>query len=168
MFEKGDFMKRYIGQTGVVGIYGKATYLTGARCEVVRVFEGRHDCRVRLLVGVSGDSGELLYMKGSEFTLDAGEFLPISKRFQDAVVIVDPGACNPSGVSRALVEAIDECRNEELNPEKCPACRLICHQLYNILSCNEYDYGSGTEYGKDLAACREKKAEYEKLTSEVV
>lgn len=76
-------------------------------------------------------------------------------RFVDAENIVDPGASNPAGVARTLVEAIDQCRSEGKNPKDCPACGLIAHQLYNILGCTRYDYGELNEYGEELKKCRE-------------
>jgi hypothetical protein len=55
----------------------------------------------------------------------------MSKRHKDAIAI-QRGACNPSGVARSLVCAIDEARNEGLDTNGIrndPAVRLIVHQL---------------------------------------
>ena len=76
-------------------------------------------------------------------------------RFSNAVLIQDPGACNPSGVARALVEACDEARNENIRPEDDPACRLICHQLASLLNVDEINRDLDC-WGILMGACRER------------
>ena len=76
-------------------------------------------------------------------------------RFSNAVLIQDPGACNPSGVARALVEAIDEARRDDIRPEDDPACRLICHQLAFLLNTAEID-GDIDRYYHLMRECRER------------
>ena len=38
---------------------------------------------------------------------------PHGSRFRDALVIVDPGACNPSGIALSIAEACREIREHE-------------------------------------------------------
>ena len=38
---------------------------------------------------------------------------PHGSRFRDALVIVDPGACNPSGIAVSIAEACREIREHE-------------------------------------------------------
>jgi len=62
-------------------------------------------------------------------------------RFADAVFI-QAGACNPSGVARALVRAINACLDEKMDTNTVradPAVRLICHQLAFLLGVPEID-----------------------------
>ena len=69
-------------------------------------------------------------------------------RFQNAHEIQEHGACNPSGIARALVEAIDEARGEGVPAAKDPAVRLICHQLAFLLNID------GMNRGDDWTAAR--------------
>jgi hypothetical protein len=59
-------------------------------------------------------------------------------RFSDAVAI-QQGACNPHGVARSLLAALDECRAYGVQPETDDACRAICHQLTHILNVRAFD-----------------------------
>jgi hypothetical protein len=38
---------------------------------------------------------------------------PHGSRFRDALVIINPGACNPSGVARSIADACREMRDHE-------------------------------------------------------
>ena len=38
---------------------------------------------------------------------------PHGSRFRDALVIVNPGACNPSGIAHSIIEACREIRQHE-------------------------------------------------------
>lgn len=49
-------------------------------------------------------------------------------RFRDALTI-QMGACNPSGIARALVRACDEARSTGATPTNDPAIKLILHQM---------------------------------------
>jgi hypothetical protein len=63
----------------------------------------------------------------------------MSKRHDDALVI-QMGACNPSGIARALVEACDEARGEHVEQVAMdPAVRLIVHQLAHLCHLHEVD-----------------------------
>ena len=50
---------------------------------------------------------------------------PHGSRFRDALVIVDPGACNPSGVALSIAEACREMREHETrgHPARCARTR---------------------------------------------
>lgn len=78
----------------------------------------------------------------------------MGKRHQDAVGI-QQGACNPSGVARSLVAAIDEARAENPDTDSVradPAVRLICHQLAFLLKVDRVD----VDYSRLMAECEEK------------
>ena len=77
-------------------------------------------------------------------------------RFANALAIQE-GACNPSGITHALLSAIQDLHAIGADtPTICndPAVRLICHQLAWILNTREFDR-DGDAYGKALDACRE-------------
>ena len=78
-------------------------------------------------------------------------------RFSDALFIQE-GACNPSGITHALLSAIQELHAENADtPTICedPAVRLIAHQLAWILKLAEFDRDLDA-YGCALDTCREK------------
>ncbi len=75
----------------------------------------------------------------------------MNQRNADAVAI-QQGACNPSGIARALVKAIDEARAENVDVRSDPACRLITHQLAYIMGVQEIDSGALDVYGKLMKA----------------
>jgi len=54
-----------------------------------------------------------------------------TNRFKDALLI-QQGASNPSGVARALVQAIGSCHQDGTNPTEDPAVRLIVQQLGHL------------------------------------
>jgi hypothetical protein len=85
---------------------------------------------------------------------------PYGSRFRDALAIVDPGACNPSGIARSIVEACREIREHETvgTKETCqdPAIRLMVYQLASICGVAEYAL---ERYIADEAACKERLAE---------
>ena len=58
------------------------------------------------------------------------------KRF-DAARICQEGASNPRRIATSLVEAIDECRAEGVNPQFDAACFLILHQLCWVMRAGE-------------------------------
>jgi hypothetical protein len=85
---------------------------------------------------------------------------PHGSRFRDALAIVDPGACNPSGIALSIVEACREIREHETTgtKETCqdPAIRLMVYQLASICGVAEYAL---ERYIADEAACKERLAE---------
>lgn len=77
-------------------------------------------------------------------------------RFHDAHLIIQ-GACNPSGIARALVSALDEAALEDPSTsyrQKDPACRLITYQLAFLMGMeplgSPYERAS---YAEDMALC---------------
>ena len=79
-------------------------------------------------------------------------------RFRDAYLI-QQGACNPSGVARSLVSAIDEARAECADTDyvrRDPAVRLIAHQLAFLLGVAQYDNAVDGQslYSDHLNLCR--------------
>lgn len=55
------------------------------------------------------------------------------KRFENALLIWEGGACNARAVSVALTAAIDEVRAEQLDVRQDAACKLIADQLCQLL-----------------------------------
>src|SRR5262249_52399659 len=58
----------------------------------------------------------------------------LGSRFRDALVIVNPGACNPSGIAHSIIEARREIREYERNGSTVndPAIRLMVYQLASV------------------------------------
>ena len=85
---------------------------------------------------------------------------PHGSRFRDALAIVDPGACNPSGIALSIAEACREIREHETSATTAlcqdPAIRLMVYQLASI--CDVAGY-SLERYIADEAACKERLAE---------
>jgi hypothetical protein len=71
-------------------------------------------------------------------------------RFDDAIAI-QAGACNPSGIARALVRAINQCRDESVQARGDPAVRLIVHQLAFLCKVDEINTGFSTYHELTLA-----------------
>jgi hypothetical protein len=55
--------------------------------------------------------------------------LTASNRFREALLIVDPGASNPSGIAHAIVSACAEIRAEGGSTTRDPAVRLMVARL---------------------------------------
>jgi hypothetical protein len=85
---------------------------------------------------------------------------PHGSRFRDALAIVDPGACNPSGIALSIVAAFREIRAHETAGTEAvcqdPAIRLMVYQLASI--CGVAGYAL-ERYIADEAACEERLAE---------
>ena len=87
---------------------------------------------------------------------------PHGSRFRDALVIINPGACNPSGVALSIADACREMREHESADTKrlCrgPATRLMVYQLAHLFGVagDQYDL---VHYINDEAACKERLAE---------
>lgn len=81
-------------------------------------------------------------------------------RFSDALVIVDPGACNPSGIASPIADTCRELReHENLDTARIcedPAIRLMSYQLASICGVVAY---SLERYIADEAACKERLSE---------
>ena len=79
---------------------------------------------------------------------------PPSKRFADALLIVNPGACNPSGIAYAIIDACKEAREEGVGTKDDAAVRLMVTQLAWVCRAD-----SDTEdYSEMLAECRRRAA----------
>jgi len=83
---------------------------------------------------------------------------PHGSRFRDALVIVNPGARNPSGIAHSIIEASREIREHEPigSTADDPAIRLMVYQLASV--CGVADYAI-ERYIADEAACKERLTE---------
>ncbi len=74
----------------------------------------------------------------------------LRNRFADALLIVDPGAVNPSGIAYAIIDACRDARADGIGTRDDAAVRLMVTQLAWICRAD-----SGTDdYGELLAECR--------------
>ena len=71
-------------------------------------------------------------------------------RFKNALAIVDPGACNPSGICHSLLEAMSEPGCDKRNDV---AVRLMVYQLAYL--CNVSCMGSD-DYISCIRECKKK------------
>jgi len=84
-------------------------------------------------------------------------------RFRDAIAIVDPGACNLSGIALSIAEACREIREHE--PENAAtdlicqdaAIRLMTYQLGSLILGLQVD---APLYREDVAHCRRRLQEF--------
>jgi hypothetical protein len=87
---------------------------------------------------------------------------PHGSRFRDALVIINPGACNPSGVALSIADACREMREHENGDTKCicedSAIRLMAYQLAHLFGVAGAQYDV-VHYTADEAACKERLAE---------
>ena len=87
---------------------------------------------------------------------------PHGSRFRDALVIINPGACNPSGVALSIADACREMREHENVDTKRisqdPAIRLMVYQLAHLFGVSGHQYDL-VHYVTDEAACKERLAE---------
>ena len=75
-------------------------------------------------------------------------------RHREALLIVDPGASNPSGVALSVFNACRQAIEEGGNPTTDPAVRLMAHQLaFLVNACADLD---PTEYRNLIEACKAK------------
>jgi len=77
----------------------------------------------------------------------------MSRRHADALAIVDPGACNPSGIALSIVSACQEIREERNagTADICrdPALRLMVYQLAYICGVTalpSFDYDDARDH----------------------
>ncbi len=75
-------------------------------------------------------------------------------RHRDALMIVDPGACNPSGIALSLHNACRQVIAEGGDQRTDPAVRLIVTQLSYLT--NSHANLDTAEYGALIEACKEK------------
>ena len=71
-------------------------------------------------------------------------------RFRDALVIVDPGACNPSGVARSIHDACRQVIAEGGDQRADPAVRLMTAQLSELVG----GHPAPADYAALFDACR--------------
>ena len=76
----------------------------------------------------------------------------MAQRHKDAVEIQQNGACNITALSRVLVKAIDECRDENKTPCLDEAVRLILHQMSFVAAVYRLD-DDPSEYERCMALC---------------
>jgi hypothetical protein len=83
---------------------------------------------------------------------------PHGSRFRDALAIVNPGACNPSGIAHSIVDACREIRQHEptASTAQDPAVRLMVYQLASV--CGVADYALD-RYTADEGTCKERLTE---------
>ncbi len=80
-------------------------------------------------------------------------------RHRAALDIVDPGACNPSGVALALHQACRQAIAEEVSQRDDPAIRLIGLQLAYLLNVDRIL--DSDEYARLIGQCTARAAEHE-------
>ena len=76
-------------------------------------------------------------------------------RHRDALFIVDPGACNPSGVALAIFNACRQVRDEGGDVRTDPAVRLMTTQLASLVRGDS----NIDDYGALIATCRARAGE---------
>jgi hypothetical protein len=72
-------------------------------------------------------------------------------RFDNALMIQE-GACNPSGIAHSLVNACHECIAAGVSQRTDPAVRLIVHQLAYLCNVGEIDGDAGETFRRLTAA----------------
>ncbi|MDE0006187.1 MAG: DUF2958 domain-containing protein [Rhodospirillaceae bacterium] len=86
--------------------------------------------------------------------LNTGDLPAGHDRHRDALLIVDPGACNPSGVALSLFNACRQVIAEGGDQRTDPAVRLIATQLSHLV--NSHADLDTAEYSKLIEACKSK------------
>ena len=76
-------------------------------------------------------------------------------RHKDALFIVDPGACNPSGVALAVFNACRQVRDEGGDVRTDPAVRLMTTQLASLVRGDS----NIDDYDALIATCRARAGE---------
>ena len=74
----------------------------------------------------------------------------MANRHRRALLIADPGACNPSGIAHAIVEACQEARDEGASTQRDAAVRLMVTQLAWVCGADS----DTADYAALLAECR--------------
>ena len=86
---------------------------------------------------------------------------PHGSRFRDALAIVNPGACNPSGIAHSIVNACREIYEHDPQADtgmirQDPAIRLMVYQLASVCGVAHYAL---ERYVIDETACKDRLAE---------
>lgn len=76
----------------------------------------------------------------------------MAKRHETALYM-QAGACNPSGIARALVETIDQARADGHDPREDAACKLVLHQLAAVMRMNYMTLLSDEQYRAAMTEC---------------
>jgi hypothetical protein len=76
----------------------------------------------------------------------------MAKRHADALMI-QTGACNPSGIAHSIIEACREVRQERGDVCADPAVRLMVHQLAYICKAGDAALIGGQMRARDYEAC---------------
>lgn len=92
--------------------------------------------------------------------MSAASLPPGYDRHRAALDIIDPGACNPSGVALALHNACRQAIAEGVSQRDDPAIRLIGLQLAFLLGVDRVL--DGEEYGRLIRHCRARAEEHER------
>lgn len=85
-------------------------------------------------------------------------------RFRDALAIVDPGACNLSGIAHSIIDACREIREHEpdtastAHVRQNPAVRLMVYQLAHLINGLSVDLSMDL-YEADTAHCKRRLGE---------
>jgi len=84
---------------------------------------------------------------------------PYGSRFRDALVIINPGASNPSGGAFSIVDACREMQDHEKVDTKSicqdPAIRPMVYQLAHLFGVSGHQYDL-VHYMTDEAACKDR------------
>ena len=87
---------------------------------------------------------------------------PHGSRFRDALAIINPGACNPSGVTLSIADACREMREhgkvDTKHIRQDPAIRLMVYQLAHLFGVAGAQYDV-VHYINDEAACKQRLAD---------
>jgi hypothetical protein len=79
------------------------------------------------------------------------------KRHRDAIS-AQAGACNVLALCNSLLAAIREAREQGVQAESDPACRLITHQIAFLMRTGEFDSGAAS-YCAAMEACEAAQAQ---------
>jgi hypothetical protein len=134
----------------------RATTITAIRPVPHDVADGDVDPS-NILYGDGGHGTDSLPIP-DQFKEEADRVPPVPKhgaRFRDALAIVDPGACNASGIAHSIVDACREIRAHEPGKPTAddPAVRLMAYQLGSVCKVASYAL---ERLIADEAACKER------------
>jgi len=114
-------------------------------------------CRTRLgetvWVITEADRSDPAFARGILSPAGGAAMSSNANRHRDAVMI-QAGACNPSGIAHAIIDACREARDQALDPCKDSAVRLMAHQLGFICRVGEME--NLDTYLSLMDECREK------------
>ena len=79
----------------------------------------------------------------------------MAERHRNALLIVDPGACNPSGIAHAIVAACRKARAEGVAADRDAAVRLMVSQLAWVCRADS----DADDYSSLLDECRRRASE---------